>query len=37
LSTKTENEVKSIRKLKKRLRKEGYSEEAIREICRWYE
>jgi broad-specificity NMP kinase len=34
LSKKTE--VKSIKKLEKRLRKEGYSEEAIQEICKWY-
>jgi len=37
LNAKSEGEIKSVKKLKKRLKKEGYSEEAIEEIRKWYE
>jgi len=32
----SEGEIKDIKDLKNRLRKEHYSEEAIKEICKWY-
>jgi len=30
-------EIKTIKELKRKLRVEGYSAGAIREICKWYE
>lgn len=32
-----EGEIKSVKKLRKKLKEEGYSDEAIQEICKWYE
>jgi microsomal dipeptidase-like Zn-dependent dipeptidase len=37
LNIDSEGEIKSIKKLKKKLKEEGYSYKAIREICKWYE
>ena len=36
MSAKSEGETESVKKLRKRLKKEGYSDEAIEEICEWY-
>jgi hypothetical protein len=33
----SESEIRTIEDLKKRLRKERYSEKAIKEICKWYD
>jgi len=37
LSSKSEKEVKFLKDLKRQLRKEGYSDKAVQEICKWYE
>lgn len=37
MSIMSESETRTIEDLKKKLRKEGYSEKAIKEICKWYE
>jgi hypothetical protein len=37
LSIVSKSEIRTIEDLKKRLRKERYSEKAIKEICKWYE